>query len=371
MNASRDANPKDDEVPATAAGGDAEGRLLYGWGIVVTVFYSIVLVTLAAAGWWLHENDAAASRLEAWYREWYPWVWMGLLVGGQALSLFPLGLSSIERHRAASRERARLNTEFRRHTAEHAQALAITLVKREAALRQRMLADMHDGLGASLVALLRYVQSGNANPSGIEQRVKTSLQEMRIAVDALEPAEGDLGAVLGKLRFRLEPLLEFTGVRLSWDVAELPYVEALEPAAVFDIQRIVLEAIANALNHSAAAEVRIAVRARGPEGVEINIEDDGKGFDPDAPGPGIGHANMRARAGRLGAGLEIISKPGNGTTIRLTVPLQIANAADHTVGSRDAPSLLVPLPPDPGRNPCRLSGSPRTARSRASCDRAD
>jgi signal transduction histidine kinase len=336
MNTHHDANPQDDEVPATAASGDAEGRLLYGWGIVVTVFYSTVLVTLAAAGWWLHENDAAASRLEVWYREWYPWVWMGLLVGGQALSLFPLGLSSIERHRAASRERARLNTEFRRHAAEHAQALATTLAKREAALRQRMLADMHDGLGASLVALLRYVQSGNANPSGIERRVKTSLQEMRIAVDALEPAEGDLGAVLGKLRFRLEPLLESTGVRLSWDVSELPYVEGLGPAAVFDIQRIVLEAIANALNHSAAPEIRIAVRAMGPEGVEINIEDDGKGFDPDAPGPGMGHTNMRARADRLGAGLEIISKPGHGTTVRLTVPLQIAKAADQPAESPHA-----------------------------------
>ncbi|HET9403740.1 MAG TPA: ATP-binding protein, partial [Burkholderiales bacterium] len=141
---------------------------------------------------------------------------------------------------------------------------------------------------------------------------------------------------LGKLRFRLEPLLEFTGVRLSWDVAELPYVEALGPAAVFDIQRIVLEAIANALNHSAAPQVRIAVHARGLEGVEINIEDDGKGFDPVAPGPGMGQANMRARANRLGAGLDIISKPGHGTKVRLTVPLQITQAVGRPAGNPPA-----------------------------------
>lgn len=264
------------------------------------------------------------------------------------------GVAIIEHYLARTRELEHMNTELERRVAVKAREIELQTAhaeeaKRERALvceRQRILADMHDSVGASLVGLLRYVQSGKADSGELEQRVRAALQEMRIAIDALEPAEGDLGAVLGKLRYRLEPLLESTGVRFSWDAAELPRVEALEPSAVFAIQRIVLEAIANALKHSGARQIKLVLRAMNPEGVEIRIEDNGKGFDVESLASGLGLGNMRARAQRLGAHVSFLSKPGSGTTVSLTVPCRLeaddAGPAMDTAIRRSDPAPLTP-----------------------------
>jgi signal transduction histidine kinase len=93
----------------------------------------------------------------------------------------------------------------------------------------------------------------------------------------------------------------------------------LKPSTVFALQRIVLEAITNALKHSGAQLLRLSARANNGE-VEVRIEDDGRGFDTTRHAAGLGLANMRARAQRIGAQLRIYSHPGNGTIVRLSLP---------------------------------------------------
>jgi hypothetical protein len=115
------------------------------------------------------------------------------------------GAAIIEYYMAATCELQRLNAELERRLAEKSEEIRTTYAcveeaKREWAQvseRQRILADMHDGVGASLVGLLRHVQSGSADPASIERRVQEVLREMRIAIDALQPRDGDLAAVLG------------------------------------------------------------------------------------------------------------------------------------------------------------------------------
>ena len=183
--------------------------------------------------------------------------------------LLAIGAAIFERHVLAVWRIEQTNIELERRVREKTSEIEAYHAEREDVLRQKALADerhriisdMHDGLGASLVGLLRYVQSAPTDPQGIEQRVKEALQEMRIAIDALEPAHGDLAVVLGNLRYRLEPLMKAAGVHLSWEVAAMPRVEALEPSAVFAIQRAVLEAIFNALKHSGAREISLSALA--------------------------------------------------------------------------------------------------------------
>jgi len=234
----------------------------------------------------------------------------------------------IEHYVAATRELRNLNAELERRIAEKSEEVKATYArveeaKRDWALvgeRQRILADMHDGVGASLIGLLRHVQSGSADRASIEQRVQEALQEMRIAVDALQPREGDLAAVLGSLRHRLEDMIRATGTRLAWKVEELPRIGSLQPSVVFALQRVLLEAIANALKHSGARNLVISASARANEEIEISVKDDGGGFDPSQPAAGMGLANMRNRAHRIGARLGILSQRGSGTEVRLSIP---------------------------------------------------
>jgi len=246
--------------------------------------------------------------------------------------IFAIGAAIYDRHVRSIWRMERSNADLKRRVDEKAREIEAYHVEREERLRQqalisdrqRILADMHDGLGASLVGLLRYAQSGRLDPRSLELRVKEALQELRIAIDALEPAEGDLGSVLGKLRYRLAPLVESAGVSLAWDVDELPPVEALEPSAVFAIQRILLEAVSNAMQHAGARQIRIAAHAETDSAIRITVEDDGKGFHPTLPSAGLGLASMHRRAETLGASLAILAGMNGGTIVALTVPHRLA-----------------------------------------------
>jgi len=168
---------------------------------------------------WLHRLEIAALSLMATFlgfeiARYLGWVDVESPVYRQfhvPVMLLALGAAIFDRHVVAIWRMEQTNAELEQRVAEKAREIEAYHSEREEVLRQktlarerqRIVADMHDGLGASLVGLLRYVQAKQADPH-IEQRVKEALQEMRIAIDALEPAEGDLASVLGNLRYRQE-----------------------------------------------------------------------------------------------------------------------------------------------------------------------
>lgn len=251
--------------------------------------------------------------------------WPAFLLAG----VLAVSANIIERYRVTTHERHRIDTEIERRVAEKTRAIEAAWTRTEEAKRrealvrerERILADMHDGLGACLVGLLRHVQSAHAERSSIEQRVREALQEMRIAIHALQRRDGDLAGVLGSLRHRIDDMIRGTGIRLVWDIDELPDVGEPDRSALFSIQRIVLEAVTNALKHSGACRLRIAAH-KDHENVRICVEDDGAGFDPAPRAAGLGLLNMSARARSIGVRLEIRSRPGTGTVVILAVPLR-------------------------------------------------
>jgi hypothetical protein len=175
-------------------------------------------------------------------------------------------------------------------------------------------------LGSTLVGLLGAVQSGATSLPEVEKRLHDALQEMRLAVDALEPTDGDLGVILGNVRHRMRTAIESSGVRFHWQVEELPQLPSLTPAAVMDIQRIVLEAMTNSLRHGHAADLTVSTRLNG-SALHIGIEDNGIGFDPSIAGHGRGLESLHRRARALGATVDVRSAPGAGTHVTLHLPL--------------------------------------------------
>jgi signal transduction histidine kinase len=83
--------------------------------------------------------------------------------------------------------------------------------------------------------------------------------------------------------------------------------------------RIAQEALHNALRHAAPSLVTVAVRA-GEGSLVLEVTDDGRGFDAQAPTRQFGLASMRERARTVGGRLNVRSTPGVGTTVRLEVP---------------------------------------------------
>jgi signal transduction histidine kinase len=134
---------------------------------------------------------------------------------------------------------------------------------------------------------------------------------MRLTLEAMSPESNDFLQAWGNFRFRWEQLLEASGLVSRWemDSHDEGLVE-LSPHVIIQLLRIVQEALTNVLKHARAAEV--AVRLRTDERmIGIEVFDNGRGLgDADAQA-GHGLANMRARAQRVGAQLEITDRhPG-------------------------------------------------------------
>ena len=196
-----------------------------------------------------------------------------------------------------------------------------------AAERQRIMRDLHDGVGAQLVGLLNLVKQPGTSAAELEEQVKAALDEMRLAVDSMQIGDGDLTTALATLRWRVQPRLQAAGLALHWDVHELPALPGMTPTVVLQVQRIVLEALTNVVKHARAGNVWVNCRAEsGAQGVRqmvLEVADDGVGLaGPAQPSPagGQGVASMQARAASLGAGLVLAARDGGGTVVRLRWP---------------------------------------------------
>jgi signal transduction histidine kinase len=174
--------------------------------------------------------------------------------------------------------------------------------------RERILREVHDGVGSHIVATLALLESGQGDRRGVADALRTALDELRLTVDTLGPGAGrDAVTALAMLRRRVQPSLEAAGLRLAWRVDHDVPLPTLGDELTLDLLRIVQEALANALQHAAARAVEVSIRARaGGAGLEVAVTDDGGGFRAGA-GEGRGLANMRRRAERLGAVLEVTS----------------------------------------------------------------
>jgi len=187
--------------------------------------------------------------------------------------------------------------------------------------RERVMREMHDGLGAHLVSTLALLEQPGASDSVVSEALCRALEEMRLMADSLEPVDGDLPSALGRLRAHVQPRLEAAGIGVDWRVEDVPAVPGLGPHGVLQLLRILQEAITNVLKHSGARRVRVRTgidTAAAAPFVYVELADDGHGGEGTAR-RGRGLVNMRRRAEQIGAQLEIEST-ARGTAVRLRIP---------------------------------------------------
>jgi two-component system nitrate/nitrite sensor histidine kinase NarX len=198
--------------------------------------------------------------------------------------------------------------------------------------RQRIAADMHDGLGQTLSLLgLRVDQASEHVVTGSSH---ASIQELQHIRELIEQASYDVRRSIASLQETPRPrrslqdqlveLVEQPASKLSPLVhltADLQDRLFLPPEHEEQILPIVQEALLNALYHAQATRIDLRLGCQADQ-VTISVQDDGRGFDPEAVqnngGGHFGLSIMRARAARIGADLSVSSQPGHGTRVTLT-----------------------------------------------------
>jgi len=191
--------------------------------------------------------------------------------------------------------------------------------------RQRLMRDMHDGVGGQLITALAALEGGKTAPADVAQIVRECIDDLRLVIDSMEPIDDDLLALLGSLRYRLEPRLNAAGIRLVWQVRELPPLPYLTPRNVLHILRVLQEALTNVLKHAGATRITVSTHIEEATGrAVISVADDGHGFVRETTAGvrprGRGLENMRRRAEAVGGSIAIDSGPG-GTRVALSLPL--------------------------------------------------
>jgi PAS domain S-box-containing protein len=207
----------------------------------------------------------------------------------------------------------------RRH--EQAQELAVV---RE---RERLARELHDSVTQSLYSLtllaeagLRLIGAGDLERVGeylsrLGEIAQQALKEMRLLVYQLRPLVLKREGLVGALQERLDAVEKRAGV----DARLLVEGPVALPAFVEDeLYRIAQEALTNALKHAAPTQVRVTIRSIDNR-VSLEVQDNGRGFDPQSAGRegGMGLVSIRERAEKLGGSFAVVSRPGEGTTVRV------------------------------------------------------
>lgn len=233
---------------------------------------------------------------------------------------------------AGSLHQARLHRQLiARHRAH--ENFAEQIVAAQESERRRLAGDIHDGISQRLVSLTyrldaaaRAVDDGD-QASAAEQLEKArdlvdlTLGEARSAISGLRPPVlDDLG--LGGALASLAASTPEVDLDLYLDDARVP--EHVEVA----LYRIAQEGVQNVVKHSRALMATVSFTARDRI-ARLQIADKGVGFDTahsrvgvDLSSGGYGMLSMAERAELVGGTLEVLSAPGQGTTVTVTVPLE-------------------------------------------------
>jgi signal transduction histidine kinase len=197
--------------------------------------------------------------------------------------------------------------------------------------RSRLMRDLHDGLGGQLVSIVALSERGDSI-APIGDAARAALKDLRLVIDSMDDIGGDLMLALGSWRERAVAQLRPHHIVLDWRTTStqgLPVHPELRPWHVIQILRLLDEALTNAVKHAGALRILVSIETVKDDAGHlcgcISVEDDGKGFslaeDGTAAGQrsGRGLRNMKNRAARCGAELELVSGTA-GTRVRLKLP---------------------------------------------------
>jgi signal transduction histidine kinase len=205
--------------------------------------------------------------------------------------------------------------------------------------RKRVARELHDDLGQALGALALQTE---AIEQLIDSDTEAAINQLNLTRDlitdttdrmyelilALRPSTLDDLGLIAALQSHAERFLNGSGIIFELNAAGL--TSRLEPEMETALYRIYQEALNNVRRHSGAKRVSITMTMQDGF-LKSEIQDDGRGFDlrrldsnEDSP-HGLGLLGIKERVSQWGGTVEIITKPGSGTLIRLRFPIAEVN----------------------------------------------
>ncbi len=198
----------------------------------------------------------------------------------------------------------------------------------ELKLRNLIASDLHDEVGSSLSSihlLSQMIKNQPESPQRSElfetmsRNVKETVDRIMDIVWVVKPEENEKGSLRERMERFAYDICSSAGIELELNIGDIKK-DILTMEQRKNLYLIFKEAVNNAVKYSGSEKLRVELVQTGKELI-LNVEDQGRGFDPDTVPKGNGLNNMKNRAKELNAALEILSREGGGTAVRLNMPV--------------------------------------------------
>ncbi|EKU94150.1 Sensor protein vraS [Alloiococcus otitis] len=220
-------------------------------------------------------------------------------------------------------EQAQLGTETREEILE--------------AERKRIARELHDSVSQHLFASSMILSAINEQDllaqdypaisqqlANVEQIINNSQLEMRALLLHLRPVQLNNKSLKEGISHLLKELASKVKMAIKQDLDEVTLPTSIED----DLFRVVQELLSNVLRHSQAEEVEVYLKER-PQKIVLRVVDDGLGFDLDEDRSGsYGLANIEERISGMGGNVKIVSLKNQGTSVEITIPIDLEEAND-------------------------------------------
>jgi signal transduction histidine kinase len=199
--------------------------------------------------------------------------------------------------------------------------------------RRRWARELHDetlqGLGGLQVLLSSALRRGDAQRreqamTQAVEHIAREIENLRAIITELRPAALDELGLATAIEALLDRHREQSGFEIDAELSLPGQSERLDDELESAVYRLLQEALTNVAKHAGAHRVRVVVGERGGR-LQLEVHDDGTGFDPDSVSRGFGLAGMRERAGLAGGTISIDSGEG-GTRLQASIPARRAGA---------------------------------------------
>ena len=208
--------------------------------------------------------------------------------------------------------------------------------------RNRIARELHDSIKQQLFSIRMSAAAAQAQTDTSEGReaiadIQKSAHEAQVEMQALlqqlRSAALENTSLADALRTQAQALGYRTGAQVLVEIGDLPSADFCPPTMQEDIFRIVQETFANIARHARAHTIWFTL-VQQENTLAIIVRDDGQGFDMRSVRRGMGSANIQERAHALHGTAAIRSEPGQGTTVRVSIPLLMSREAKQDLDRR-------------------------------------
>ncbi len=185
--------------------------------------------------------------------------------------------------------------------------------------RERIMRDIHDGVGGQLVSALAILEHDRRQSPLLSDSLNLALDDLRLVIDTLAPDDATLDQQLGMFKYRYEPKLRQYGIELQWQLRCDVSVANFSPQQTLQLLRMIQEIFTNILKHAQASEIQVNIEHQNDR-IAITIRDNGIGFSELENIRGRGIGNLKKRAAE--SGLEItFGNHSGGACVQILIPV--------------------------------------------------